>query len=126
MRITSLILPITVCLAIVGGYVAGYYMGEADGREAGAGAMFNLDASRSAEALVLASNVRQALRESKQAQAEHAVIRYAALKVPSLVACQSSSDCAASVGPLLPTKAQLDEALAADRAMRGQRNEPRH
>lgn len=126
MRITSLILPITVCLAIIGGYVAGYYMGEADGRDDGAGAMFNLDASRSAEALVLASNVRQALRESKPAQAELAIVRYAALRVPSLVACRSSPECAASVGPLMPAKAQLDEALAADRAMRGQRNEPRH
>ena len=126
MRITSLILPITVCLATIGGYAAGYYMGEADGREAGADAMFNLDASRSAEALVLASNVRLALRESKPVQAELAVVRYAALKVPSLVACHSSPDCAASVGPLLPRKAQLEEALAADRAMRGQRNEPRH
>lgn len=111
---------------MVGGHVAGYYMGEAGGREAGAGAMFNLDASRSVEAIVLASNVRQALRESKPAQAELAVVRYGALKVPSLVACRSSPDCVASVGPLMPTKAQLEEVLAADRAMRGQRNEPRH
>lgn len=89
MRITSLILPMTVCLAMVGAYVAGYCMGEADGRDAGAGAMFNLDASGSAEAPVLASNVRQALRESKPAQAELTIVRYAALRVPSLVACHS-------------------------------------
>jgi hypothetical protein len=118
MQITNLILPITVCLASVGAYVAGYYMGESDGREAGAGTVFNLDASRSAEAFMLASSVRQALRESKPAQAELAVARYAALRVPSLVACRSSPDCAASVGGLMPTKAQLEEALVADRAMR--------
>lgn len=120
MRITNFLLAITVCLAIVGAYIAGHYMGESDGREAGADAMFNLDALRSAEAFVIANSVRQALRESKPAQAEVAVVRYAARKAPSLVACASSSDCAASVGRLMPTKAQLDEALAADRAARNQ------
>jgi hypothetical protein len=121
MRITNFLLSITVCLAIFGAYVAGHYMGESDGREAGADATFNLDASRSAEAFMIASSVRQALRESKPAQAELVVVRYAALKAPSLVACSSSPDCAASVGRLMPTKAQLEEALVAERAMRDQR-----
>lgn len=120
MRITNLILPITVSLAVTGAYIAGYYMGEFNGREAGADAMFNLDASRSAEAIMLAGSVRQALRESEPAKAELAVIRHAALKVPSLVVCHASPDCVASVGRLLPTKVQLEEALAADRATRGQ------
>lgn len=120
MRITNLLLQTTVCLAIIGAYIAGYYMGESAGRDAGADVTFNLDATRSAEAFMLASSVRQALRESKPAQAELAVVRYAALKAPSLVACSSSPDCAASVGRLMPTKAQLEEALAADRALRAQ------
>ena len=118
MRTTDLILSITVSLAAVVGYVAGYYMGESDGRDTGAGVTVNLDAARSAEAFMLASSVRQALRESKPAQAELAVVRYAALRVPSLLACQSSPNCATAVGQTMPTKAQLDEALAADRATR--------
>jgi len=120
MRITNLILPTTVCLAIAGAYIAGYYMGEFDGREAAAGAVFSLDASRAAEAITLASSVRQALRESKPAKAELVVVRYAALRAPSVVGCHSSPECLASVGRLLPTKAQLEEILVADRAMRGQ------
>ena len=118
MRVTNLILPVTVCLAIAGAFVAGYYVGESDGRDTGAGVAFNREASRSAEAFMLASSVRQALRESKPAQAELVVVRDAALKVPSLLGCQASPDCAAAVGRNMPTKAQLDEALAADRAMR--------
>jgi hypothetical protein len=120
MRITDIILSTIVCCALIGAYVAGHYVGESEGREAGAEAMFNRDASHSAEAFMVASSVRQALRESKPAQAEFVVVRYAALKAPSLVACSSSRDCAASVGRLMPTKAQLQEALAAERAMRNQ------
>jgi hypothetical protein len=120
MRITDIVVPVTVCVAIVGAYVAGHYMGEFDGREAGADAMFNQDASRSAEAFIVASSIRQALRESKPDKAERVAVRFAALKAPSLVACSKSPDCAAKVGPLMPTKAQLDEALAAERALRGQ------
>ena len=118
MRATDLLLPITIGFAAVAGYVAGHAVGESEGLETGAGLAFNRDASRSAEAFVLASSVRQALRESKPAQAELAAIRYAATKVPSLLGCQSSPDCAAAVGRIMPTKAQLDEALAADRAAR--------
>ena len=120
MRITSLILPVTLAIAIAGGYIAGYSMGESDGLEAGAGATFNVDASRSAEAFALASSVRQALRESKPAQAELAVVRYAALKAPTIVACRATPECANSVGRLMPTKAQLEEVLAAEKAIRGQ------
>lgn len=120
MRITNFLLAITVCLAIAGAYIAGHYMGESEGREASADATFNLDALRSAEAFMIANSVRQALRESKPAQAELAVVRYAARKAPSLAACSSSPDCAASVGRLMPTKAQLEETLAAERAARNQ------
>jgi len=120
MRIAGLVLPTTFCLAVVGAYVAGYYMGEFNGREAGGDAMFNLDASRSAEAVMLASGVRQALRESKPAEAERVVLRHAALKAQSVVACYSSPNCVVSVGRQMPTKAQLEEVLAADRAIRGQ------
>jgi len=120
MQISSLIFPLTICIAATGAYIGGYYMGEIEGREAGASAMFNLDASRSAEAIVLASSVRQALRESNPARAELLVVRHAALKAPSVVACYASPDCMASVGRLMPPKAQLEEALAAGRAARGQ------
>jgi hypothetical protein len=118
MRVTNFLLAITVCLAIAGAYLAGHYVGEADGREAGADATFNLDALRSAEAFTIANSVRQALRESRPAQAELEVVRYAARKAPSLVACSSSPECAASVGRLMPTKAQLAEMIAAERAAR--------
>lgn len=119
MRITSFLLSILACLALAGAYFAGHYLGESEGREAVADAVFHLDASRSAEAFRMASSVRQALRESNAAQAELMVVRFAALKAPSLVACSSSPGCAASVGRLLPTKAQLDEAIVAERATRG-------
>ena len=118
MHITSLVLPTTVCIALVGAYIGGHYMGESDGREADAGALFNLDASRSAEAFQMVTNVRQALRQSKPDQADMVLVRYAALKAPSLSACAASPECAAEVGPLMPTKAQLEEALAAERAYR--------
>jgi hypothetical protein len=119
MRITNFLLLLVVCLALAAAYFFGHSMGESDGREATADAVFNLDASRSAEAFKLASTVRQALRESKPDHAELEVVRYAALKAPSLAACASSPGCAASVGRLMPTKAQLQEALAAERAMKG-------
>jgi hypothetical protein len=118
MRITSLLLSITVCLAIAGGFIAGYYMGESAGREAGADVAFSMDAARSAEAFAFASSIRQALRDSKPAQAELAAIRYAAMMAPKLLACQSSPDCTASAGRTMPTKAQLEEVVAAHRAMR--------
>jgi hypothetical protein len=121
MRANTLILPITFIAATVGAYIAGYYMGEFDGREAGAGVMFNLDASRSAEAIVLAGNVRQALRDAQPAKVELAVVRYAALKAPSVAACYSSPECVASVGRQMPTKAQVEEILAADKALRAKK-----
>lgn len=120
MRTTSFLLSLLVCLAIAGAYFAGHYMGEADGRDAAGEAHFHLDALRGAEAFLFAGSVRQALRESKPARAELAAVRHAARKVPSLVACSASPECAASVGRLLPTKAQLEEALAAERALKGQ------
>jgi len=107
-------------LAIAGAFFAGHYVGEAQGREAAGDARFQLDALRSAEAFLFAGSVRQALRESKPAQAELAAVRHAARKVPSLVACSASRECAASVGKLMPTKAQLDEALAAEKALKSQ------
>ena len=121
MRTTSFLLSLLVFLAIAGAYFAGHYMGEFDGREASGDARFHLDALRSAEAFVFVGSIRQALRESKPAQAELAAVRHAARKVPSLVACSASPECAASVGRLMPTKAQLDEALAAERALKGQK-----
>lgn len=120
MRTTSFLLSLLVCLAIAGAYFAGHYMGESEGREAVGDARFHLDALRSAEAFRFAGSVRQALRESRPAQAELLAVRHAARKVPSLVACSSSPECAASVGRLMPTKAQLEEALAAEREMKGQ------
>jgi hypothetical protein len=121
MRTTNLLLSIIFGVAVIGAFFAGHYMGENEGREAGAGVMFNLDASRSAEAIVLAGSVRQALRESQPAKAELAVVRYAALKAPSVAACLSSPECVASVGRQMPTKAQLEEVLAADKALRQQK-----
>ena len=120
MRTTSVLLSLLVCLAIAGSYVAGHYMGEAEGRDAAGDARFHLDSLRSAEAFLFAGSVRQALRESSPAKAELAAVRYAARKVPSLVACSASPECAASVGQQMPTKAQLDEALAAERSLKGQ------
>ena len=117
MRVTNLVLPVTVSLAIMGAFAAGYYVGESAGRERGADMLFNLDATRSAEGFMLAASVRQALHESKPEKADAAVVRYSALKAPSLAACRASPDCAASVGRLMPTKAQLEEALAADRRL---------
>ena len=121
MRMTSFMLSVTVCLALVGAFVAGHYVGESDARDAGADTAFHLDASRSAEAFGIANSVRQALRESKPSQAELLVVRYAAQKARSLAACAASPECAAAVGRLMPAKAQLDEALAAERALRNQR-----
>ncbi|MEZ0306798.1 MAG: hypothetical protein ACAH21_02665 [Ramlibacter sp.] len=121
MRATHLILMATACVAFVGAFVAGFYMGEATGRDAGAAATFNLDATRSAEAIVLATHFRQALREAKPAKAEQAVMRYAALKAPTVSGCYASPDCMAAVGQVMPTKAQLDDVLAADRALRSQK-----
>jgi len=118
MRVTNIILFITGCLAMVGAYIAGHYMGEFAGRDVGADVSFNLDASRSAEAFAVANSIRQALRESKPAKADALAARYAALKVPSLAACQASPECVERVGRLMPTKAQLDEVLAAEKAMR--------
>lgn len=121
MRTTSFLLSALVCLALAAAYFFGHSMGVADAQEAGGDALFKLDATRSAEAFRLASSVRQSLREAKPAEAELALVRYAALKVPSLAACSASPDCAAAVGRQLPTKAQLQESIAAERAMSGQR-----
>ena len=121
MRATHLILLATACVAFVGSFVAGYYMGESAGRDTGAAATFNLDAIRSAEAIVLAGNVRQALRESKPAKADEVVVRYAALKAPTVAGCYAAPECMASVGQVMPAKAQLDEVLAADRALRARK-----
>ncbi|MFC5497899.1 hypothetical protein ACFPOE_10180 [Caenimonas terrae] len=120
MRTTSLGLLILVCLAIAGAYFAGHYMGQADAQDGTADAVFYADAARSAESFATAASIRQALRESDPARAELLAVRDAALKVPSLVACAASPECAAAVGARLPTKAQLDEALAARRALREQ------
>ena len=121
MRTTSFLLSAVVCLAIAAAYFFGHYMGIADAQEAGADALFKLDAARSAEAFRLAGSVRQALREGKPSEAELALVHSAALKAPSLAACSASPDCAAAVGRQLPTKAQLQDAVAAERAMNGPR-----
>ena len=118
MRTTSVGLLILVCLAIAGAYFAGHYMGEADARDGNADAVFYAAAARSAESFMTATSIRQALRESNPARAELLAVRDAALKVPSLVACSASAECAAALGWRLPTRAQLEEALAASRALR--------
>ena len=119
MRITNIMLPLAVCLAIVGAYAAGHYIGKLDAQGESAVAISNLEASRSAEAFMIASSARQALRNSQPAQAELVLVRYAALQAPALLECSSLPGCAVWVGGLLPTKMQVEDIVAAERATRG-------
>jgi hypothetical protein len=119
MRLPTFILPTTVFLAIVGAFAAGHYIGQIDAQKAGAAAMHSLDASRSAEAFFAVSNARQALRESKPEHVELVLVRYAALHASALLECSSSPSCVAWVGGRMPTKAQLEEVRATERAMNG-------
>src|SRR6188768_4246411 len=101
MRIASIILPVAVTVAVLGAYAAGRYIGQHDEQKVVAGAISNLDASRSAEGFMLASTAREALRESKPETAELVLVRYAALKAPALMECSASPACVAWVGKLM-------------------------
>jgi len=119
MRVSSFILPTTVLLALVGAFAAGHYIGKHDEHKINAAAVNDLDTSRRAEVFLMVSYARQALHEAKPEHAELVMVRYAALQAPALTACSSSPACAAWVGRLLPTKTQLDEVVATERALNG-------
>jgi hypothetical protein len=119
MRLSTIILPTAVLLAIASAFAAGRYIGEFDSKKAAGVALSNLDAARSAEAFLMVSSARQALRESKPEKAELLLVRYAALRSGALLECSASPSCAAWVGPLMPTKSQIDEVRTTERAMNG-------
>jgi hypothetical protein len=121
MRIQSIFLPFVVFVAVVGAFAAGHYIGQFDAQKAAAAASYNFDASRSAEVFMLVSSARQALRESKPMEAERVLVFYAALQAPRLAECSSSPACAAWVGRMMPTKAQLEEVIAAERTIGGRK-----
>jgi len=113
-RLISVALYVVVLVAVGGAYVAGRYIGRQEAGDAAAEAIQNFDATRAAEAFVLANRVHEALRNSNSDQAGAVLTRFAAIKVPTLRECLKSQSCVGWVGPHMPTEAQLNAAIAAD------------
>lgn len=115
MRIPNIALPAAVILAVLGAFAAGRFVGAHDAQKLGAIAAFNSDASRSAEAFMIASSARDALK-SEPAKADAILARYAALQVSALTECSVAPSCAASVGKLMPPPSRLEAAVSTARA----------
>jgi hypothetical protein len=118
MRIQSLLLPLTVLIAVGGAFAAGHYIASHDAEKATRSAVALIQAEGAAETFKLASSARMALQASKPEQASQLLTSWAALKAPALIECSAKPECAAWVGPQMPSRAQLEEVIAADRAQR--------
>jgi hypothetical protein len=118
MRITTVVLPIVVTAAVLGAFVAGRFIGKNDAQLSAMVATGHISALQSASGFEFATRARQALANSDPKLAEIILVRYAALQVPVLSECTRSAPCAAWVGKLLPTMAQLDETTAAELKLR--------
>ena len=116
MRIRNLLLPLTVMIAVGGAFTAGHYIARYDAEKAARSAVGLIQAEHAAETFKLANSARLALQASKPEEAAQILARWAALKAPSLIDCSAKTDCAAWVGAQMPSRAQLEAAIAADRS----------
>lgn len=116
MRIQNLLLTITVLIAVGGAFAAGHYIARHDAQKSSRSAVALIQAEHAAETFKLANNARMALQASKPEQATELLTTWAALKAPALIECSAKPECTAWVGAQMPSKAQLNEVIAADRA----------
>jgi hypothetical protein len=115
MRTLSLLLPLTVLIAVGASFAAGHYIASHDAEEGTRSAVALIQAEHAAETFKLANSARMAVLESKPEHATQLLTTWAALKAPVLMQCHTSPPCAAWVGSSLPSQAQLDELLATER-----------
>lgn len=120
MRIQNLLLPLTVLIAVGGAFAAGHYIARHDAEEATRSAITLIQTEHAAETFKLTNSARLALQESKPEQATQLLTTWAALQAPALMQCHTSPACAAWIGSSLPSQAQLDEFLAAERNLPNQ------
>lgn len=118
MRIQNLLLPLTVLIAVGGAFAAGHYIAGHDAEKASRSAAALIQAEHAAETFKLVSSARLALQTSKPEQATQLLTSWAALQAPALIECSATPECAAWVGAQMPSRTQLDEVIAADRAQR--------
>lgn len=117
MRIQKVLLPLAVLVAVGGAFAAGHYIASHDAEKATRSAVAFIQAEQAAETYKLANSARLALLESKPEQTSQLLTTWAAMQAPALMQCHTSPACAAWVGTALPSQAQLDELLAAERAL---------
>jgi hypothetical protein len=117
MRIQSLLLPLTVLIAVGASFAAGHYIARHDAGKATRSAVALIQAEHAAETFKLTNSARLALMGSKPEQATQLLTTWAALQAPALMQCHTSPACAAWMGSSLPSQAQLDELLAAERTL---------
>jgi hypothetical protein len=116
-RFASVSLYAAVASAIGGAYGAGLYVGRHEASDALIQSLVNVDAERAAETFLVLNSARRALRESDPVRAETVLVRFAAVKVPTLRECSMSEACAAWLGQHLPTQTELEAAVAAEAAL---------
>lgn len=116
MRIQNLLLPLTVLIAVGGAFAAGHSIASHDAEKANRSAVALIHADHAFEAFKLANSARLAQQASKPEQAAQLRTTWAALKASVLVECSEKPDCAAWVGTQMPSQAQLEDVIAADRS----------
>lgn len=77
-----------------------------------------MQAETNAEIFNLANSARLSLQASKPEQATQILTTWVALKAQPLSECSAKAECAAWLGPQMPSRAQLEEVISADRAKR--------
>ena len=117
MRIQSLLLPLTVLIAVGGAFAAGYYIAGHDAEKANRSVIAQIQADHAAQTFKVASSVRLAINAAKHEQAAQILTTWVAMQAPTLMECRTSPACTAWVGPSMPTQAQIQEMLAADRTL---------
>jgi hypothetical protein len=118
MRIQTLLLPLTILVAVGAAFATGHYIGRLDAEKASRTAIDLLQVDNHAEVFRLANSARLALHASKPEQADQILTTWVALKAQPLSECSAKAECAGWLGPQMPGKAQLEEVIAADKAQR--------
>lgn len=118
MRIHSLLLSLAVMIAVGAAFAAGQYIGRHDAEKASRSTIDLIQVDNDAEVFRLANSARLALQVSKPEQASQMLTTWVALKAQALSECSAKAECVGWLGPQMPSKALLEEVIAADRAQR--------